>query len=311
MVPRIGYLLPTRESVMQGRPQAAPLLALAEKAEALGYDSVWVGDSLMALPRHEPITLLAGVAARTSRVSLGTAVLLPGWRNPVVLAQQVATLDQISEGRVILGVGIASDAPTIRADFQAAGVPFEKRVGRLLEGLRLCRKLWTGEPVNWDGRWTINNRTLGPEPHQPGGPPIWIGGSVPATVERVGRDLDGWFPNGPTPDEYREIWGEMKSVAGEAGRDPNKLTGAQYLTVAIDDDAARADRRIDEFMETYYGKGLNLRDSQPCYAGSVAGAKELLAAYASAGASHFVLRFAGNHEHHLELFAGVGAELGG
>jgi probable F420-dependent oxidoreductase len=311
MAPRIGYLLPTRESVMQGRPQTAPLLALAEKAEALGYASVWVGDSLMALPRHEPITLLAAVAARTSRVSLGTAVLLPGWRNPVVLAQQVATLDQISEGRVILGVGIASDVATIRADFQAAGVPFEKRVGRLLEGLRLCRKLWTGKPVTWDGRWTVDNRTLGPEPYQPGGPPIWIGGSVPATVERVGRHLDGWFPNEPMPDEYREIWTEMKSVARDAGRDPDKLTGAQYLTVAIDDNAARADRRIDEFMETYYGKGSNLRESQPCYAGSLAGAKELLAAYASAGASHFVLRFAGEHEQQLELFAGIEAELSG
>jgi len=296
---------------MQGRPQTAPLLALAEKAEALGYASVWVGDTLMALPRHEPITLLAAVAARTSRVSLGTAVLLPGWRNPVVLAQQVATLDQISEGRVILGVGIASDVATIRADFQAAGVPFEKRVGRLLEGLRLCRKLWTGKPVTWDGRWTVDNRTLGPEPYQPGGPPIWIGGSVPATVERVGRHLDGWFPNEPMPDEYREIWTEMKSVARDAGRDPDKLTGAQYLTVAIDDNAARADRRIDEFMETYYGKGSNLRESQPCYAGTLAGAKELLAAYASAGARHFVLRFAGEHEQQLELFVGIEAELSG
>ena len=309
MAARIGYLLPTRESVMEGRPQAAPLLALAEKAEALGYDSVWVGDSLMALPRHEPITLLAGVAARTNRVSLGTAVLLPGWRNPVVMAQQIATLDQISEGRVILGVGIASDVPTIKADFVAAGVPFEKRVGRLLEGLRLCRELWKGEPVNWDGRWKIEGGTLGPIPHQPGGPPIWIGGSVPATIERVGRHFDGWFPNEPAPDEYRQIWEEMKAVARDAGRDPDRLTGAQYLTVAIDNDSKRADRRIDDFMIAYYGTAA-LRESQPCYAGPLTGAVELIAAYADAGASHIVLRFAGDHEHHLDLFAGVGGLLG-
>ena len=311
MAPRIGYLLPTRESVMEGRPQAAPLLDLAVKAETLGYDSVWVGDSLMALPRHEPITLLAGVAARTTSVSLGTAVLLPGWRNPVVLAQQVATLDQISEGRVILGVGIASDAPRIRADFAAAGIPFEKRVGRMLEGLRLCRALWQGEPVSWDGRWTIEAGTLGPVPHQPGGPPIWIGGAVPATIERVGRHLDGWFPNGPSPDEYKETWRKIKAVAHDAGRDADKLTGAQYLTIAIDDDSDRADARIDDFMAAYYGKGMNLRESQPCYAGSMAGARDLLAAYTAAGASHFVLRFAGDHEQHLDLFAGIGADLGG
>jgi alkanesulfonate monooxygenase SsuD/methylene tetrahydromethanopterin reductase-like flavin-dependent oxidoreductase (luciferase family) len=149
MPPRIGYLLPTREQVMEGRPEAAPLLALAERAEGLGFDSIWVGDSLLARPRHDPLTLLAAVAARTKKAELGTAVLLPALRNPVVLAQQIATLDQISEGRYILGVGIASDVPNIRAEFVAAGVPFEKRVGRMLEGLRLCRALWTGKPVSW------------------------------------------------------------------------------------------------------------------------------------------------------------------
>src|SRR5438067_3166615 len=107
MPPRIGYLLPTRERVMESRPEAASLLALAERAEALGYESIWVGDSILARPRHEPLTLLSAVAARTKRAELGTAVLLPALRNPVVLAHGIATLDQISEGRFILGVGIA------------------------------------------------------------------------------------------------------------------------------------------------------------------------------------------------------------
>ncbi|HEY8872565.1 MAG TPA: LLM class flavin-dependent oxidoreductase, partial [Stellaceae bacterium] len=165
MPPRIGYLLPTREQVMEGRPEVAPLLALAERAEDLGYDSIWVGDSILARPRHEPLTLLSAVAARTRRAELGTAVLLPALRNPVVLAHGIATLDQISEGRFILGVGIASDVPNIRAEFVSCGVPFEKRVGRMLEGLRLARELWTGKPVTWNGRWVIDNATLGPVPH--------------------------------------------------------------------------------------------------------------------------------------------------
>src|ERR1700687_418824 len=173
---RIGYLLPTRESVMEGRPEAAPLLALAERAEGLGYDSIWGGDSILERPRHEPLTLLSAVAARSRRArarprraELGTAVLLPALRNPVVLAHGIATLDQISEGRFILGVGIASDVPNIRAEFTACGVPFEKRVGRMLEGLRLTRELWTGQPVNWNGRWGMESSTLGPTPHRPGG----------------------------------------------------------------------------------------------------------------------------------------------
>jgi len=108
---KIGYLLPTREQIMEGRPEAAPLLDLAAQAEALGFDSVWVGDSLTARPRHDPLTLLAGVAGRVPRIALGTAVLLPALRNPVVLAHQVATLDQVSEGRLILGVGFALNSP--------------------------------------------------------------------------------------------------------------------------------------------------------------------------------------------------------
>src|SRR5579872_3548925 len=182
MAAKLGYLLPTREQIMEGRPEAGPLLALAERADALGFNSIWVGDSLLARPRHDPLTLLAGVAGRLKRVELGTAVLLPALRNPVLLAHQVATLDQISEGRLILGVGIAADRPNIRAEFAAAGVPFEKRVGRMMEGLRLCRSLWTGKPVDWEGRWPVSAGMLAPTPHRPGGPPLWIGGNLPASL---------------------------------------------------------------------------------------------------------------------------------
>src|SRR5437660_12303412 len=148
-MPKLGYLLPTRERTMEDRQETAPLLALAERGERLGFDSIWVGDSLLPRQRDDPRTLLAAVAARTRKAELGTAVLLPALRNPVVLAQQVATLDRISEGRFILGVGIATDVPNIRAEFEAAGVPFDQRVGRLVEGMALCRALWTGKPVTW------------------------------------------------------------------------------------------------------------------------------------------------------------------
>ena len=220
---RIGYLLPTRESIMEGRPEGEALLELAERAEELGYDSVWVGDSLLARPRHEPITLLAGVAGRTRRVKIGTAVLLPALRNPVLLAHQVATLDQVSSGRVILGIGIASDVPSIRAEFRAAGVPFEKRVGTMMEGMRLCKALWSGKAVDWDGRWHVEKGVLGPTPHQPGGPPIWGGGSPPAALERAARHFDGWFPTGPDAKRWGEQWRQVQALAREAGRNPQDL----------------------------------------------------------------------------------------
>ena len=211
MSPHIGYLLPTREQIMEGRPEAAPLLALAEQAEGLGYDSVWVGDSLLARPRHEPLTLLAGVAGRVGRLSLGTAVLLPALRNPVLLAHQVATLDQVSEGRLILGVGIATDVPNIRAEFRSAGVPFEKRVGRMLEGLRLCRALWSGEAVDWDGRFDRVGRRFGsaarcrPVSNGPAG--ISMVGSRPGRTQRGGVRSGARCRRSPgTPDAILVLW---------------------------------------------------------------------------------------------------------
>ncbi len=310
-MPKLGYLLPTRERIMEGVHETAPLLALAEKAEALGFDSVWVGDSLLARPRHDPLTLLAAVAARTRGVEMGTAVLLPALRNPVVLAHQVATLDRISEGRLILGIGIASDVPNIRAEFVAAGVPFEKRVGTLIEGVALMRALWTGNPVDWDGRWKMKDAVLGPTPHRRSGPPIWIGGSVAAARERTGRLFDGWFPNAPSPGDYAVQFAEVEAAAKAAGRDPASVTGAMYLTLSIDDDAPRAEARIDAYLEQYYGQRPDtMRKRQMCYAGSAKGAAAWLKSYADAGASHLVLRFAGDHERQLQIVSRLRQDLG-
>jgi alkanesulfonate monooxygenase SsuD/methylene tetrahydromethanopterin reductase-like flavin-dependent oxidoreductase (luciferase family) len=309
---RIGYLLPTREQVMQGRPEAAPLLALAERAEGLGYDSIWVGDSILARPRQEPLTLLSAVAARTRTAELGTAVLLPALRNPVVLAHGIATLDQISEGRFILGVGIASDVPNIRAEFLACGVPFEKRVGRMLEGLRLCRELWSGNPVSWSGRWVVDGARLGPVPHRPGGPPIWIGGMVRASLERVGRLYDGWFPNAPDPERWRTQWADIHQIARDAGRDPGELTGAVYLTLSVDENRARADERMNAFLQNYYGRPpAEMRARQATYAGPAEGAAQWLAGWVRAGVSHLVLRFAGDPVLHLEVIGRLRANITG
>ena len=119
-----GFLLPTREIVMtQEVPNFRQILDLAEHAETLGFDSVWVGDSVLARPRFEALTTLAAVAARTQRVKLGTAVLLPMLRQPVVLANEVANLDHVAHGRLILGVGIGNNNPAVAQEFAACGVP--------------------------------------------------------------------------------------------------------------------------------------------------------------------------------------------
>lgn len=310
MAPRIGYLLPTRERIMLGEPATGPLLALAERAERLGYDSIWIGDSLLARPRHDPLTLLAAVAARLPRIEIGTAVLLPALRNPVVLAHQIATLDQISEGRFILGIGLATDQPPVRAEFAAAGVPFEKRVGRTLEGLRLARALWRGEPVDWDGRWKIERGVLAPVPYRPGGPPVWMAGSLQTSLERTARYCEGWMPIAPDAAEWATKWRELKELTKAAGRDPAALTGSMYLTVSIDDDIDRANDKLNEFQVSYYGQpAAAMRRRQACYAGPGEGLVPWLQAYADAGASHLIVRFVGDHERHLDLLSRLRSKL--
>ena len=297
MAVELGVLIPTREAIMSGRPETAPLLAMAERAEAAGFDSVWIGDSLTARPRHEPLTLLAAVAARTRRVRLGTAVLLPALRNPVVLAHVVGTLDRVAEGRVILGMGIAADTPPIRREFAAADVPWERRVGRFLETLAICRALWSRDHVSFSGKhFTLEDVTMEPKPHRAGGPPIWIGGSGP-TALREAANFDAWFPTGPHVEFFAEHFPRIQAAARAAGRSPDAVTGAVYVTVALDPDAAAAEQRLNGFLESYYAAPASaLRGRQACYAGPMEECATWLQRWIDAGARHLMLRFAGGDQ---------------
>jgi probable F420-dependent oxidoreductase len=297
MTVEFGVLLPTREAVMSGRMETAPLLTMAERAEAAGFDSVWIGDSLIARPRHEPLTLMAAVAARTRRVRIGTGVLLPALRNPVVLAHVVGTLDRVAEGRIILGVGIAGDMPAIRKEFAAAGVPWDRRVGRFLEILAICQALWTRDGVSFSGKhFTLDNVTMEPKPHRPGGPPIWIGGSGPTALREAAR-FDAWFPTGPSVEFFAEHFPRIQAAARAAGRKPDAVTGAAYVTLAFDPNPAAAEQRLHSFLETYYSSpARTVMARQATYAGPIEGGAEWLQRWIDAGARHISLRFAGGDQ---------------
>jgi len=270
------------------------MLTMAERAEKAGFDSVWIGDSITARPRHEPLTLMAGVAGRTRRVKLGTGVLLPALRNPVVLAHVVGTLDRVAEGRVILGMGIAADTPAIRKEFAATGVPFERRVGRFLETLEICQALWTRDHVGFSGKhFTLDDVTVEPKPHRPGGPPIWIGGSGPTALREAAR-FDAWFPTGPSVEFFSEKFPGIQAAARAVGR---QVMGAAYITLALDPNVAAAEQRMDTFLETYYAAPAKvIRARQAGYSGPVEGAAEFLQRWIDAGAQHLALRFAGGDQ---------------
>jgi probable F420-dependent oxidoreductase len=292
-----GVLIPTREAIMSGRPETGALLAMAERAEAAGFDSVWIGDSITARPRHEPLTLMAAIAARTRRIRLGTGVLLPALRNPVVLAHLIATVDRVSEGRVILGVGIAADTPTIRKEFAACGVPWDRRVGRFLETIEICRALWQRDGVSFAGKhFTLEGATVEPKPHRPGGPPIWIGGSGPTALREAAR-FDAWFPTGPSAQAFAEQFPRIQAAARAAGRPAGAVAGAAYVTLALDPDKAAAEQRLHRFLETYYAApAAAMMARQATYAGPIEGCVEWLGRWIDAGARHLALRFAGGDQ---------------
>jgi alkanesulfonate monooxygenase SsuD/methylene tetrahydromethanopterin reductase-like flavin-dependent oxidoreductase (luciferase family) len=291
-----GFLLPTRELVMQNAsPDFGPIIDLAERAEAHGFDSVWVGDSILARPRLEAFTTLAAVAWRARRVKLGTAVLLSALRHPVVLANEAANLDLLADGRLILGLGIATKTPATEREFAACGVPFNRRIGLFEEGVTIMRRLWTEPSVTFSGRhFQLQDVSLGLRPRQSSGIPLWLAGSVDNALRRVVRLGDGWFPNPASPQVFAEHWERLQRLASEAGQDAQGLQRCVYTTLNINDDVVQAEREARAFIEGYYNVPFDVmaRRQGVCF-GQAATCVAWLKEFVAAGAQTVVLRFGG------------------
>ncbi|MCY4565513.1 MAG: LLM class flavin-dependent oxidoreductase [Gammaproteobacteria bacterium] len=290
-----GFLLPTRELVMsQSTPDVARIIELAERAEALGFDSVWAGDSILARPRLEAFTTLAAVAARARRVKVGTAVLLPALRHPVVMANEAANVDLISEGRLILGLGIAAKVPTVRAEFAACGVSIDHRIGIFEETVTLMRRLWREPNVTFNGRhFRLQDVSLGLRPHNGSSIPIWIAGSVDNALRRVARLGDGWYPNPVSPQVFAEQSRQLAGFTRDAGRGPQELHRCVYTTLNINDDAAQAERETRAFAEGYYNVPYEaIAPLQSFCFGTPDTCIAWLRDLAAAGAQTIVIRFA-------------------
>lgn len=282
--PATGLLLPSREVLLWGKGDLSFIVDAARRAEQAGFDSVWAGDSLLARPRGEPLTLLGGVAGATSRVTLGTAVLLPLLRHPLPLAQALATLDRIARGRLLIGIGPAADLPGTHVELQAIGVRSDHRVGDMAAAMERCRRLWRGEEPGID---------LVVRPTEPGGPPIWIGGSGPRMLRLAGGTFDGWVPLSPSAADYAAGLKAVHEAAERAGRDPASVSTGVYLTAAVADSKAAAASELDQYIRAYYGVPADvMARSMALHAGTIEDLRELVAGYRAAGARHVVIRLA-------------------
>lgn len=279
-----GLLLPSREALLWADSDLSFVVDAARHAERAGYDSVWAGDSLLARPRAEPLTLLAAVAGATTRVALGTAVLLPLLRHPLSLAHALATLDRIAEGRVIVGVGPGAELPGTHAELAAVGVPSNRRVALMVSVVERIRRLWRNEEPGIE---------LQPRPSRPDGPPIWLGGSGPRMLRLAGELFDGWLPLSATPVEYASGLRSVHEAAEQAGRDPAAVATGVYLTVAIADSPSAAAGELDAYIRAYYGVPAEvMARAMACHAGTLESAAEWFGAYRAAGARHLVVRLA-------------------
>ena len=298
---QLGILLGTRGLVMkahrEGRPpDASVMLELAKRVEASGLDSVWVGDSLVSKPRLEPAAAMAAIAASTSRVRIGTAVMLPALRPPVPLAHSLATVDIISNGRVIVGAGAGGAfTPAQRQDWTAAGVDPARRAGRLAEMTQIMKRLWTEDHVTFHGKhFELDDVTLHPRPVQPQGIPILLGthyrtGSE-TQVRRAARYSDGIMGITDTPEEVSETIAKVEAVARAEGRDPADMQHAYYMSVNINENVEAAEAEADDFLMAYYGVRHWTGRWGPF--GRPEDVAKWMDAYARTGVRHLIVRFA-------------------
>ena len=293
---RIGLLLPLREVLLGAGWAPLDVVDLAVEVERRGFASVWVNDALDR-PRIEALTALTAVAARTERVTLGTAVLMPAYRQPLQLGHVLASLDLLSGGRLVLGVG-AGFPGFSEKELAAVGVDRRSRFARLDDTVAVWRRLWSGDRGVFEG--SVLRYDWLPEvaaPARPGGPPVWLGGLTPAALDRAGRVYDGWLPYPPAPDDYRPALAAVR-------------TPALFVTVALDDDEARAGERLDAYCRTIYGRPAGVVGGiQAMLAGPADTVAAGLGRYVDAGARHLVIRPAAldrdDHARQLDRLAEV------
>lgn len=299
---KLGVMLPTRNVVTSsGSSSIDAVQALVHSAcllDELGYHSVWTGDSLLGRPRPEPLTVLAAFSTVTNSIRLGSATLLPAMRHPLQLAQQAATVDLLSNGRLDIGIGSGFPNEQTRRELNALAIDYKTRADRCHAVIRTCRELWQSLPVSENDYWKLPaNTRMEPEPAQVGGPGLWLGGTSDAACRHVGELYDGWMPTAPTPDTFRTGWKIVTRTAREFGRDPEGITAATVLTVAIDDDASRAESQLREFIESYYGFSLEqVTTVVGCRAGTVEQILEAVNEFREAGVDCVILRFASKYQ---------------
>jgi probable F420-dependent oxidoreductase len=315
--PRAAPDIPAdQEATMQSRvelgiaiPQTVPdhpvdpgqIRGFLARAEAPGFASAWVVEQILGTtPSLEPVALLTWAAAATSRIRLGSAVLLTALRSPVHLAKSLATLDQLSGGRLVVGVGLGGN----RAAYPAFGIGAERRAARFAEGLALMTRLWTEPRVTFEGAfWRLADQALEPKPLQRPHPPLWFGAHHPAALRRAVAMGQGFMGAGSASTAtFAEEVRALRALLAEAGRDPAAFPVAKRVYVAVDRDRDRARGRLARWFGAFYGRPA-LADEVAVWGGPEDCARGLRAVL-DAGAQWLMLNPVFDESEQMEALAG-------
>jgi alkanesulfonate monooxygenase SsuD/methylene tetrahydromethanopterin reductase-like flavin-dependent oxidoreductase (luciferase family) len=325
-----GVNLNNREPLIAPDYDLQMLLDLSERVEELGFDSVWVGDSLFSKPRYEPIALLSAISQRTSGVKLGAACMVSSTRNPLYLALEWATLDRLSSGRTILGTGMGNPEDGVRREFEALGLDYARRGAIFEEGLAVLRALWTegkvtfhGEHFDYEDVAFSSGTEMGPLMPVQTPPPIWVvsnprlkGDAPPEVIRRrldtacrrIVRYGDGWMTccRAQHPEELVEQLGWIRDAAERDEVEFDRLVISYQVTMNIGDSEEEARRAFDEYISKYYpelSKAMDLSNWGPV--GTPDQIAEWIHTFAEAGVDHFVCRFGAIDQFdQVERFAG-------
>lgn len=240
------------QAFAEGEVDLDLIRTFAVRAEELGYHSLWVAEQIFGqTPTPEPVAFLSYLAALTSHIRLGSAVIIATTRNPVMLAKQLGTLDVLSEGRLIVGTALGGRPNT----YPLLGAPQNRRARHFAESIGVMKALWTQEEASFQGEfWNFEGLSMTPRPVQKPHPPIWFGGRHPAGLRRTARLADGWMGAGSSATvQFIEHVQILKQALQDRGRDPEAYPISKRVYVAIDDDADRAERRLREWFGAWYG----------------------------------------------------------
>ncbi len=267
---------------------ARALGALAREAEELGFDSLWMGDHIaFPAPILDPFQILACFASHTTRVRLGTCVYLLPLRHPTLVAKMVSSLDVLTAGRLIFGIGVGGEFPD---EFEACGVPVSERGARTNEAISVLRSLWrNGEAVHAGRFFRVGPVALQPPPIQPGGPPIWVGGRSEAALRRTARFGDGYVGYLLSADGFRQRMARIDTLVRELEAPERAITPALMTFAVVDRQRDAAVQRAGAILSAMYGRDMQSAAARYCVAGTPEDCRAAVTAYATAGVRHLIL----------------------